>query len=132
MIGRPTVVNIRDGGDYDVFIGRPGPWGNPYTHLTGTRAQHVVGTVEEAIELYRLWLRARLCAGEPGLVEALAALQGQRLGCFCAPGPCHGDVLASACIGAVLMLGDIPSAPSYNDISEEAERESREKGYSFA
>ena len=29
-------------------------------------------------------------------MEKLAALKGKRLGCWCAPGPCHGEVLVAA------------------------------------
>jgi len=92
---RARIVNAhRDG--YDVLIARPGPWGNPYSHEPDATALYTVGSREEAIDLYREWLRARVRSGEPGLVEALAGLQGLRLGCYCAPLPCHGDALADA------------------------------------
>jgi hypothetical protein len=100
---RATVVHSQRE-PYDIYIGRPGPWGNPYSHEQGTNAQHVVATREEAIEHYRLWLKARIRASEPGLIEALAALHGQRLGCWCAPQACHGDVLADAAEWAVGVL----------------------------
>lgn len=89
---------------YDVYIGRPGPWGNPYTHMTGTSAQYIVGTVEEAIDHYRQWLRQRVRESEPGLIQALADLHGKVLGCYCAPGPCHGTVLAEAAAWAILQV----------------------------
>lgn len=89
---------------FDVYIGRPGPWGNPYTHREGTTAQHVVGSVEEAIDYYRQWLRERVKASEPGLIESLANLHGKTLGCYCAPGPCHGDVIAEAAAWAATQV----------------------------
>lgn len=56
-------------------------------------------TVEDAIELYRMWV-----AGSPWLWHHLAPLRGKTLACWCkacAPfskhktdQPCHGDVLA--------------------------------------
>ena len=77
-----TVVNIRRwGGSYDVYIGRPSKWGNPYTIGKD-------GTREEVIEKYRQYLGVRA-----ELIEALPELRGKRLGCFCKPLACHGDVL---------------------------------------
>lgn len=82
--------------EYDVYIGRPSEWGNPWTHKAGTRARFIVPTREEAIERYRenLWWQVRTL-GQP-FVEKLAALHGKRLGCWCHPLPCHGDVLVKA------------------------------------
>ena len=66
---------------YDVYIGRPSRWGNPYqVGRDGTRA--------EVIARYEAWL-----ATQPELVRALPGLAGRTLGCWCAPAPCHGDVL---------------------------------------
>lgn len=93
-----TVVHVGTFGECpadEVYIGRPGPWGNPYSDQASRLidSEHVCSTREEAIRLYRVWMEARLAAGEPGLPEALSRLQGKRLGCFCAPRSCHGDVL---------------------------------------
>ena len=67
---------------YDVYIGRPSIWGNPFTiGRDGDRAQ--------VITKYRAWF-----ALQPKLLAKVAALKGQRLGCWCAPLACHGDVLA--------------------------------------
>jgi hypothetical protein len=68
---------------YDVYIGRPSKWGNPFR--VGTD-----GTRQEVIAKYRAWL-----ATQPALLAALGELRGQVLGCWCAPHPCHGDVLAA-------------------------------------
>lgn len=67
---------------YDVYVGRPGPWGNPF--VIGKD-----GTRDEVIEKFREYgervgLRAR----------ARAELRGKTLGCWCSPERCHGDVLA--------------------------------------
>lgn len=76
----PTVTHIRDG--YDVYIGRPSKWGNPFViGRDGSRA--------EVIALYRDWIKT-----QPRLLAALDNLRGKRLGCYCAPNRCHGDVLA--------------------------------------
>lgn len=73
---------------YDVYIGRPSPWGNPFSHKDGTLAKFKVGSVKEAIAQYEVYLR-----GSPELLERLETLRGKILGCWCKPGPCHGDVL---------------------------------------
>ena len=66
---------------FDVFIGRPSKWGNPY--VIGPH-----GSREMVIERYRSYLR-----GRPDLLADLHELEGKVLGCFCAPKACHGDVL---------------------------------------
>lgn len=98
---RATVVNIRCGEPYDVYIGRPGkgergPWGNPFR-------LHDVGGRARSIALYRRWLWQQIRA-DAITPEQLAALHGKRLGCFCAPQACHGDVLADAAAWAYAQL----------------------------
>jgi hypothetical protein len=67
---------------FDVYIGRPTKWGNPF-------AQKMGYTREQAIAAY-----ARYLAENPSLVEdARRELKGKVLGCWCAPQPCHGDLL---------------------------------------
>lgn len=66
---------------YDVYIGRPSKWGNPY--IIG-----VHGDREEVIQKYEKHVRT-----SPILMRALPELQGKVLGCWCPPRPCHGDVL---------------------------------------
>ena len=75
---------------YDVYIGRPSKWGNPYTHLKDkeTLAEFVVSTREEAIAKYREYI-----LGKPELLNDLHELEGKILGCWCKPDSCHGDVL---------------------------------------
>ncbi len=94
---------------YDVYIGRrrdprsgkPGRWGNPFSHRP-SRVPGVVlvATREEAIEHYRRWLWAEIEAGRVDLAE-LASLHGKALGCWCAPQPCHGEVLEAAAVWAL-------------------------------
>ncbi len=85
-----TVVNIKHGRRgsvvaYDVYIGRPGPWGNPF--VVG-----VDGTRDAVIMRFKRQLLRRLST-ESDLAQKLESLRGKRLGCYCAPLPCHGDVL---------------------------------------
>ena len=46
------------------------------------------GTREEVIAKYENWIRT-----QPKLLAALPELKGKVLGCWCAPKPCHGNVL---------------------------------------
>lgn len=66
---------------YDVYIGRPSKWGNPF--VIGRD-----GTRHEVIRKYNDYLLT-----QPELVAQLPELKGKILGCWCAPLPCHGDIL---------------------------------------
>lgn len=68
---------------FDVYIGRPSKWGNPF--LLGRDGDRAT-----VIAKFRHYLDA--C---PELrAAAVKELSGKTLGCYCAPLPCHGDVLA--------------------------------------
>jgi hypothetical protein len=73
---------------YDVYIGRPSKWGNPFEIGKD-------GSRETVINKYRLWLWKELKAGKVTKEEILE-LEGKTLGCWCAPLACHGDVLVNA------------------------------------
>ena len=66
---------------YDVYIGRPSPWGNPYRIGPD-------GTRDEVIKKYEEHVRR-----DAWLMAALPSLAGKTLGCWCHPKPCHGEVL---------------------------------------
>lgn len=67
---------------YDVYIGRPTKWGNPF--LIGPH-----GTREEVIKKFE-----KLVRKDPHMIRSIKEeLRGKTLGCWCAPLPCHGDVL---------------------------------------
>jgi len=66
----------------DVYIGRPGPFANPFRIRKGQNRL-------AAVERFRLWV-----LDQPDvLFLAKKRLPGKSLGCWCAPAPCHGDVL---------------------------------------
>ena len=95
----PKVLNFYRDRDYvgPVYIGRDkgyrGRWGNPF--VIGKD-----GTREEVIAKYREWLLA-----QPDLVAAARReLRGKDLLCFCAPKPCHGDVLLEVANSNTLYL----------------------------
>lgn len=77
---------------YDIYVGRGSIWGNPYSHLHGTKAQHIVKTRQEAVECYRQYILNR-----SDLLARLPELKGKVLGCYCKPLACHGDVLVELC-----------------------------------
>lgn len=96
---QPTrVVNIKTEA-YDVYIGRPGkglagPFGNP--HVVEEPCKECLGLVHkrgEAIYYFRQYFHERLKKDFSFRTKVLA-LKGLRLGCFCSPKPCHGDVIA--------------------------------------
>ena len=68
---------------YDVYIGRPSKWGNPF--IIGKD-----GSRQDVIAKYRMFI-----INSPDLYNRIVPeLKGKTLGCFCSPLPCHGDVLA--------------------------------------
>ena len=68
---------------YDVYIGRPSDWGNPF--VIGKD-----GDRDDVIRKYRAWITR-----QPDLLaRAKIELRGRRIACWCKPEACHGDVLA--------------------------------------
>ncbi len=65
---------------YDIYIGRPSKWGNPFA--IGKDGNRI-----EVIEKYRNWIK-----DNSELMNSIQELRGKILGCWCAPKPCHGDV----------------------------------------
>lgn len=87
----PKVWNKRDPNcpKNAVYVGRPTKWGNPYSHQNNTLAQFKVENKAEAIAAFRDMVRA-----DPEFQnEIVLALSGKDLVCFCAPRPCHADIL---------------------------------------
>lgn len=84
------VINIKDDEAYDVYIGRPSKYGNPFSHKEKTTAKYKVSSRAEAVEKYREWI----LEGEGMyLLNNIEELRGKVLGCWCKPKKCHGDVL---------------------------------------
>jgi len=84
--------------EYDVYIGRAvveygiesSKWGNPFVMADESDAERT-----RAINSYREWV-----VTQPELMRSLEDLRGKRLGCWCAPKPCHGDVLIQLLAGS--------------------------------
>lgn len=71
---------------YDVYIGRPSKWGNPFPLIkNANKAER-----ERVLKLYEDWLNTQ----GPLKSQIKRELKGKVLGCWCAPKLCHGDVLA--------------------------------------
>lgn len=78
---KTRAVNLRVE-EYDIYIGRPSKWGNPFVI-----GKH--GGRDEVIQKYKDYVQSK-----PELMGSLHELEGKRLGCYCKPAACHGDVLA--------------------------------------
>lgn len=92
MMEHPRVWNRKDGRTPKgaIYVGRPTPFGNRYSHVSS----HIAGTVrvatrEEAIARYR----ADLLASPELVARVKRELKGKHLVCWCAPLACHGTVL---------------------------------------
>jgi len=71
-----------------VYVGRPSTFGNPFplTDPTDDRER------DRVIAQYAAYFDARI-ASDPEFRRAVETLRGRDLGCWCAPRPCHGDVI---------------------------------------
>ena len=66
-----------------VYVGRPSKWGNPFRiGRDGTRA--------EVIAKYKVYVKKTLEFVDGTFLDEL---RGRDLVCWCAPLPCHADVL---------------------------------------
>jgi hypothetical protein len=92
-INMTTVVHIcRKHGqivqDCDVYIGRAcnrGGWDLPQSKWHNPFTVNQYG--DQAIVLYEQYIRA------VPFIDEIEELRGKRLGCWCRPNPCHGDIL---------------------------------------
>ncbi len=87
------LANLRNGDPYTVYIGRKSGrhhYGNPF--IIG-----VDGSRDEVVKMCYSWLRGRAYSlVEPDrriwILQNLNSLEGEILGCWCKPLPCHGNV----------------------------------------
>jgi hypothetical protein len=108
-----------------VYVGRPGPWGNPYApgdYLDkGPYAGITVRDNMHAVVLYREWALAAIRGaalpqenGDPAptknqVAEAFKELRGKNLACWCAlDQPCHADVLLELASGDLFQCEGTP------------------------
>ena len=90
------------------YIGRGSPLGNPFSHMDNTKAEHKVETREQAIEAYAKWLMEKLQAGDQAIIDEMNRLANIAMStgklvlrCYCAPKPCHGDVIRKVLFEAI-------------------------------
>lgn len=79
---------------YDVYIGRPSKYGNPFV------LKSEADRTDAMMDKFEAYARKQIADGRWTLDE-LRSLHGKTLGCWCAPRRCHGDVLLKLIAEAV-------------------------------
>lgn len=77
--------------DCDVYIGRRmtlGGWNLPQSKWANPFPVKKEAERAEVLRKYEEWIRT-----QPQLMASLEELRGKRLGCWCKPKACHGDIL---------------------------------------
>ena len=78
---------------YNIYGGRPGPFGNPFSHKPDTCARYRVASLDEAIEKHETWFLSN-----PELIERVKReMTGKVIGCWCSPNRCHCDIYSRVC-----------------------------------
>lgn len=79
---RTTWIDVRSGEHYDVFVGYPSRWCNPFRNRKDlTRRQKIWAFWEYLLE-------------RPDLLVEVHKLRGLVLACYCFPLECHSEILA--------------------------------------
>lgn len=93
---------------YDIYIGRPSKWGNPFEIGKD-------GSREEVILKYFNYL-----IQNNSLLDQILEIDGKVLGCWCRPKDCHGDailnVLNAEKMGCHYVLAHGESMPDVHDL----------------
>ncbi len=93
----PKVWNKRDPNcpKDAVYVGRPSKWGNPWRIGEMSPVDGHRFTREEVIELHKQALPQMLKVKdiEGVIILDISELRGKDLVCWCAPSPCHADIL---------------------------------------
>jgi len=80
------IVNLKKE-KYEVYIGRPSVFGNPFSIGKD-------GTRREVIAKFRKYFFKRIMTDE-NFYHAVNELKDKTLGCFCKPEECHGDIIVA-------------------------------------
>jgi len=93
-MGKIIVVNKYKESNY-IYIGRGSPLGNPYLMKNNSDEERA-----RVLELFEPWLIEKIREKDPAVMAALNRIldilkrgEDVKLGCFCAPKPCHGDII---------------------------------------
>ena len=90
------LINIKNYTEDDyIYIGRPSEFGNPYSHSDKSQAKYVTETRNEAIEMYRKHLEENPDIIDK-LIKELTESDYDKIGCWCSPKKCHGEILIEA------------------------------------
>lgn len=82
-----------------IYIGRPSPLGNPFSHMSNTKAEFKVSSRDEAVYMYEVWLRSKLNVDKTITSEMVKLFNIYKssgelnLVCWCYPNRCHGDII---------------------------------------
>lgn len=81
----PELKNVRATPSYE-YIGRGSYWGNPYSmYEEGDTREEVMRKYKYDFDFDKFPNKEK---------SKVTSLQGKKLGCFCKPQACHGDILA--------------------------------------
>lgn len=80
-----NLIEWADAAGLYMRVDRKTEWGNPFEMPADGDRDTVIANYAEHYLPYK-----------PGLLNKIETLAGKALGCWCAPEPCHGDVLAEA------------------------------------
>ena len=111
-MSRPKLVRIRRAKgvvvqDCDVYIGRrqtQGGWNLQESEWHNPFSLKKYG--ERAIPLFREHLHKLLADDPETWIPKLLELKGKTLGCWCKPGPCHGDIIADLVVKLLEAMDD--------------------------
>lgn len=82
------VANKDKGDEYDIYIGRGSPWGNPFAIGDDGMSR------DDVINKFDVYFHEQILS-DPLKVKELQSLKGKTLGCHCKPSACHGDIIAN-------------------------------------
>ncbi len=96
-VHKTMVVNIKTYPKKDyVFIGRGSPFGNPYVIGKDGDRDEVIKKYER--DFYKKIKNERF-------KRLVLSLKGKKLGCFCKPEKCHGDIIVQYLEGGAAKNG---------------------------
>lgn len=80
-----TVVVNKQREPWDVYIGRGSPFGNPYPITHAVSREQVLRWYEKDF--------LKKIESDQFFRRQVLGLRGKRLGCYCKPAACHGDII---------------------------------------
>ena len=82
-------VSLKSGKPYDVYCGRPSPYGNPFSSKEKSIAKYTVRTRKESLEKFKEYL-----LNNSEFQDIIKELKGKTLACWCDEKQrCHVDII---------------------------------------